>query len=174
MSQFTIWHDARNCVGCSACEIQCKVNKNLGPGPALCKIITVEDRKPYASPSTEFVFMPCFQCEDPACMKACPTGAIRKREKDGIVYIEAAQCIGCKSCIVSCHWGACQWNPETRKAIKCDYCMDRLDQGLKPSCVTICMTGCLSFGPSEEVPLNKRRRHAKKVVKARGESDANL
>ena len=166
---FTIWHDARNCVGCSACEIQCKTNKNLGPGPALCKIVRVDDLPAAGKPhSTDFVFMPCFHCEDAACLTACPTGAIRKREKDGIVHIEASQCIGCKSCIVSCPWGACQWDPASHKAVKCDYCMDRLDQGLNPSCVTVCMTGCLSFGPSEQVPLFKRERHAAKMAMGEG------
>lgn len=162
MSEFSIWHDARNCVGCSACEVQCKVNKHLGPGPALCKIITVERQEP--APRTDFVFMPCFHCEETACLMACPTGAIRKREQDGIVYIESSQCIGCKSCILSCPWGACQWNPETNKAIKCDYCMDRLDAGLQPSCVTICMTGCLSFGPSDQMPLDNGEGHAQRIA----------
>ncbi len=172
MSSVTLWHDARNCVGCAACEIQCKVNKELGPGPALCKVIAVERQEP--SPATDFVFMPCFQCEEAACLAVCPTGAIRRRPQDGIVYIEAAQCIGCKSCIVACPWGACQWNPETRKAIKCDYCMDRLDQGLLPSCVTVCMTGCLSFGPAEQVPLDKRRLHAQQVAAPTGGQHAGL
>ncbi|MGE5505184.1 MAG: 4Fe-4S dicluster domain-containing protein [Actinomycetota bacterium] len=166
MSRHAIWHDAWNCVGCSACEIQCKTNKKLGPGPALCKIVRVEDLG--GRMATDFVFMPCFHCEDAACLAACPTGAIRKRAQDGIVHIEPSQCIGCKSCIVSCPWGACQWDPAAGKAVKCDYCMDRLDQGLKPSCVTVCMTGCLSFGPSEQVPSAKRERHARLMAQHGG------
>jgi len=164
MSRYTLWHDERNCVGCSACEVQCKVNKGLGPGPSLCKIIRVEGKDMATSPSLGFVFMPCFHCEQAVCMTVCPTGAMRRRDRDGIVYVEASQCIGCKSCILACPWGACQWNPETGKAIKCDYCMDRLDQGLAPSCVTVCMTQCLSFTPAEQVPLWKRMRHAQQVA----------
>ena len=82
----------------------------------------------------------------------CPTAAIRRRESDGIVHIEAALCIGCKSCITACAWGACQWDSVARKAVKCDYCMDRLDAGLQPSCVTVCLTSCLSFVTADQAP----------------------
>ena len=52
--------------------------------------------------------------------------------------------------MVACPWGAVQWNPETEKVVKCDFCKDRVDQGLKPVCVTVCTTGCLSFNELEE------------------------
>ena len=78
-------------------------------------------------------------------MAACPTGAMQKRESDGIVFTDFDRCIGCKACMVACPWGVVQWNPDTRKVVKCDYCKDRVDQGLKPACVTVCTTGCLSF-----------------------------
>ena len=97
-------------------------------------------------------------------MKACPTGAIQRREKDGIVHIQASLCIGCKSCIASCPWGTVQWDPVTRKAVKCDYCMDRLDAGLQPACVTKCVTGCLSFGVANELPDPRRERYARQLV----------
>ena len=52
--------------------------------------------------------------------------------------------------MVACPWGAVQWNPETEKVVKCDFCKDRVDQGLKPVCVTVCTTGCLSFNEMDE------------------------
>jgi Fe-S-cluster-containing dehydrogenase component len=108
--------------------------------------------------------MPCFHCEDPWCVAACPTGAMQKRAKDGIVFIDFDLCVGCKACITACPWGAPQWNPETGKAVKCDYCMDRVDQGLKPACVTVCTTHCLDFGKVEDMTRIRRERHAQAVA----------
>ena len=97
-------------------------------------------------------------------MRACPTGAMQKREKDGIVFVEESLCIGCKSCIAACPWGTPQWDPATNKVVKCDYCMDRIDAGLQPACVTKCVTGCLSFGEANEVPDPRRERYARHIL----------
>jgi Fe-S-cluster-containing dehydrogenase component len=86
---------------------------------------------------------------------------MQKRAKDGIIFVEPELCVGCKSCITACPWGTPQWNPETGKAVKCDYCRDRIDQGLKPACVTKCLTQCLDFGLStNEATRPKRDRFA--------------
>ena len=160
MSSLTLRHDSEGCIGCQACEIHCKTNKALGPGPALCKIITVGPVMVGGLPRQRHVFMPCLHCEDALCLAACPSGAVQRRAKDGIVFIAASLCLGCKSCIIACPWGAAQWDPATRKAVKCDYCMDRVDQGLQPACVTKCVTGCLSFGDAASLPDERRQRFA--------------
>ena len=97
-------------------------------------------------------------------MKACPTGAMQRREKDGIVFVQSSLCVGCKSCIAACPWGAPQWDPATNKVVKCDYCKDRLDAGLQPACVTKCVTGCLSFGVDNELPDPRRERYARQIL----------
>jgi Fe-S-cluster-containing dehydrogenase component len=112
-------------------------------------------------PKQAFVFMPCFHCEEPWCVAVCPTGAMQKRPKDGIVFVEPSLCVGCKSCITACPWGAPQWQPKLGKVIKCDYCMDRVDQGLKPACVTKCVTHCLQFGQADRLDQTRRERFAK-------------
>jgi Fe-S-cluster-containing dehydrogenase component len=89
---------------------------------------------------------------------------MQKRASDGIVFIERDLCVGCKTCVSACPWGAPQWNPETGKVVKCDYCMDRIDKGLKPACVTTCTTGCLKFGNVEDVAKIRRERHAASVA----------
>lgn len=102
-----------------------------------------------------------------------PHGGGAPAAQDGIVYIEAALCIGCKSCIMACPWGACQWEPGSRRAVKCDYCMDRLDQGLQPACVTKCLTQCLEFGLAQSLPDDRRQRFAQSVA-AEGQSPLTL
>ena len=169
MSKYELRHDEANCIGCLACEVHCKTNKQLGPGPDPCRVIALEPVEVDGLPRTHFVFMPCFHCEDPWCVRACPTGAMQKREKDGIVFVEDSLCIGCKSCIAACPWGTPQWDPATNKVVKCDYCMDRIDAGLQPACVTKCVTGCLSFGEANEVPDPRRERYARHIL---GESAA--
>ena len=175
MSKYTLHHDEANCIGCLACEVHCKTNKHLGPGPDPCRVIALDPVEVDGLPRAHFVFMPCFHCEDPWCVRACPTGAMQKREKDGIVFVESSLCIGCKSCIAACPWGTPQWDPATNKVVKCDYCMDRIDAGLQPACVTKCVTGCLSFGEANEVPDPRRERYARHIVaEAKGGDEATL
>ncbi|RJX34297.1 MAG: 4Fe-4S dicluster domain-containing protein [Desulfarculus sp.] len=164
MSKYYLLQDAERCIGCLACELHCKTNKNLPVGPALCKNMSVGPVEVKAIPRVRFVFMPCFHCEEPWCLNVCPSGAIQRRGSDGIVFIEPSLCIGCKSCITACPWGACQWNPTASKAVKCDYCKDRVDAGLKPACVTKCLTQCLDFGVAEKLPDHRRQRFAATVA----------
>jgi Fe-S-cluster-containing dehydrogenase component len=164
MSQYILRHDEPNCIGCKACEAHCKANKNLGPGPTPCKIVTIGPLDVGGLPRIRFVFLPCFHCEEPWCVKACPTGAMLQREEDGIVFVQQSICIGCKSCMAACPWCTPQWDPATCKVVKCDYCMDRLHAGLQPACVTKCVTGCLSFATATEAPDTRRERYARHIL----------
>jgi Fe-S-cluster-containing dehydrogenase component len=89
---------------------------------------------------------------------------MRIKENTGIVYVEESMCVGCKCCIYACPWSAPQWNPETGKVVKCDYCVDRVADGLKPACVTVCTTHCLHFGLADEMPEVRRERYARAVA----------
>ena len=142
--RYVLRHDASRCIGCQACEVHCKTNKDLGPGPAPCKIVVGEAGFENGLPRQAFTFMPCFQCEEAWCMQPCPTGALQRRA-DGIIALQASLCIGCQSCIAACPWGTPQWDPVSRRVVKCDYCFDRVEQGLQPACVTKCVTQCLSL-----------------------------
>ncbi|GAB6143757.1 4Fe-4S dicluster domain-containing protein [Desulfocicer niacini] len=164
MSKYYLFQDTKKCIGCRTCEIQCKTNKGLPSGPRPCQIIQIGPQLIGGLPRTSYVFMPCFHCENPWCVAACPTGAMQKRTKDGIVFIDPDLCVGCKTCVSACPWGAPQWNPETGKVVKCDYCKDRIDVGLKPACVTTCTTGCLNFGKVEDMTQIRRERHAQLVA----------
>jgi len=145
MSKYHIYLNTERCIGCHACEVHCKTKNDLPVGPRLCRIIESEIKLIGGLPRQKFVFKTCFHCEDPKCVKACPTGAMQKRSKDGIVFVEQSLCDGCKACITACPWEIPQWNKETGKVVKCDYCKDRVDQGLEPACVTKCTTKALKF-----------------------------
>ena len=164
MSKYYLFQDAKKCIGCHSCEVICKSNKDLPVGPKVCQVLTIGPRMVDNVPKAAYIFMPCFHCEDPWCVAACPTGAMQKRAKDGIVFVDHELCVGCKTCMSACPWGAPQWNPEAGKVVKCDYCMDRIDQGLKPACVTVCTTDCLHFGTTDEIPPIRRQRYARAMA----------
>lgn len=167
LSSYYIYQDQKRCIGCRACEVHCKTERDLPVGPAFCKIFRVGPRVGGGVPRVSFVYMSCFHCETPWCVPACPTGAMQKRANDGIVFVEPSLCVGCKACITACPWGAPQWNPETRKAFKCDYCKDRIDRGLEPACVTGCTTAALKWvSPAESTRL--RRESTAKVLAETG------
>ena len=168
MSKYFMLQDQQKCIGCHSCEIACKSNKDLPPESRPCQVITVGPKFIDGNPRASYVFMPCFHCENPWCVAACPTGAMQRRAKDGIVFVDHDLCVGCKTCISACPWGAPQWHPELGKVVKCDYCMDRIDKGLQPACVTICTTHCLNFGVTEHMPLMKRDRYAKAIASMKG------
>lgn len=164
MSRYSLIQDQKKCIGCQACAVQCKSAKSLPVGPKPCQVITVGPTWVGGAPKAAYVFIPCFHCEAPWCVAACPTGAMRKRTADGIVFVDTPLCVGCKVCISACPWGAPQWNPESRTVVKCDYCMERLDRGLRPACVTVCTTQCLSFGDAAEATSLRRARLARAVA----------
>lgn len=159
MSQYVLFQDIDRCIGCYSCEVHCKANKDLPDGPRLCRIYQVGPRTVDKVPRIAFPFMACFHCETPWCVPVCPTGAMQKRPKDGIVFVDEDKCIGCRQCMYACPWGVPQWNPETRKVVKCDLCKDRIDEGLQPACVTKCITGCLYLDNKEDMPETRRKEH---------------
>ena len=152
MNKRYVIQDQERCIGCLSCEIYCKENKQLPEGPRLCQIFMLGRRVVRGLPREAFVYLGCFHCEKAACVAACPTGAMQKREADGVVYVEPELCVGCKACLVACPWGAVQWNPDSEKATKCDLCKDRLDQGLPPVCVAVCTTQCLRVNEIPDPP----------------------
>lgn len=164
MSKYYLFQDAKKCIGCHSCAIACKSYKRLPVGPKISEVVTIGPKLVGGLPKAAFTFMPCFHCENPWCVAACPTGAMQKRTEDGIVLVDPNLCVGCKSCMIACPWGAPQWNEETGKVVKCDYCMERVDAGLKPACVTVCTTHCLLFGEAKEVPQVRRERYARAIA----------
>jgi Fe-S-cluster-containing dehydrogenase component len=120
----------------------------------------------------EFPFLVlCNHCENPACVRVCPTKATFKRESDGIVMMDMHRCIGCRFCMAGCPYGARSFNykdprpyiktangefsnpefPTRMKGVveKCTFCYERLAVGLQPACVEA-SEGALIFGDLED------------------------
>ena len=92
----------------------------------------------------------CNHCEDPACLKACLTRAIARRD-DGIVILDGRKCVGCRYCEWSCPYGAPRYDARRRIMTKCDLCADLVDAGGRPSCVAACPMRALDSVLLEEL-----------------------
>jgi len=100
-----------------------------------------------------FLAIPCYHCENPVCLKACPSQAIYKEDKYGAVLVNADRCVGDRKCWTACPYGSPQFvddKPGTKMS-KCNMCIDRLEKGLNPICVLSCPMRALEFGPIEEL-----------------------
>jgi len=105
----------------------------------------------------------CHHCDNPVCLKPCPTGAIYKEEKYGAVLVAPDKCEGTRKCWKACPYGAPQYEGDEPgiKMSKCNMCIDRLEQGLKPICVLSCSMRALEFAPLGE--LERRYGNLKRV-----------
>ncbi|MBX3068015.1 MAG: nitrate reductase subunit beta [Cryobacterium sp.] len=81
----------------------------------------------------------CEHCLNPSCVSACPSGAMYKREEDGIVLVDQDACRGWRMCVSSCPYKKVYFNHKTNKAEKCTLCYPLIEQG-KP---TICSETCV-------------------------------
>ncbi|CAA7600703.1 nitrate reductase [Acididesulfobacillus acetoxydans] len=80
----------------------------------------------------------CEHCLNPACVASCPSGAIYKRDEDGIVLVDQDACRGWRFCMSGCPYKKVYFNWQTRKAEKCTLCFPRLEAGLPTVCSETC------------------------------------
>ncbi len=119
--------DLKNCIGCFSCEVHCKLENELPMGPRLIRVMQVGPKRVKGRLKTLYIPMPCYHCNPAPCIEACPAGAMKRRAKDGIVYVDTPACTGCKRCMQACPYGAPQYDTRSGKVIKCDFCKNRVD-----------------------------------------------
>ncbi len=151
MSHYAFLVNMDRCIGCRGCAMACKNFYKLEPAITWRQVYPL-DTEIYAHHDRAFLSLACNHCDDPACLRACPTSSYTKR-KDGIVVHNQETCIGCSNCIRSCPYGAPQYNPVKKRAEKCSLCHERIDAGLLPACVQGCPVDALSLVDLDEVQL---------------------
>ncbi|MHB1010405.1 MAG: nitrate reductase subunit beta [Propionibacteriaceae bacterium] len=90
---------------------------------------------------TFMMYLPrlCEHCLNPACVASCPSGAIYKREEDGIVLIDQDKCRGWRMCVSGCPYKKIYYNWETGKSEKCIFCYPRIEAGQPTVCSETCV-----------------------------------
>ena len=155
MTQYSIVTDLDRCVGCLACSVACKVVNGVPTGSFWNKTLRIGPNPREGGsgqwPDVELYFLnvQCQHCENPECVKVCPTGASHKTE-DGTVQIDKSKCIGCQFCAMSCPYNVRYLNEEERVVEKCTLCEQKIAQGELPQCVAQCGSRARFFGDLEQ------------------------
>jgi len=154
--QLAFYFEQKHCTGCYTCQIACKDKNNLEVGEQFRKVYEITGgnyiKKGNAIMQDIYAFwisVSCNHCIDPVCVKKCPTGALKKRLEDGIVVVDKYKCIGCSSCVKSCPYEAIQYDSNNKKVSKCDFCLDLIESGKDPVCVSACPMRALDYGDIE-------------------------
>jgi DMSO reductase iron-sulfur subunit len=145
---------ADNCIGCHACEAACSEKNNL-PAHISFRSVGYVEGGSYPDFRRVNISMACNHCDDPVCLKGCPTRAYTKFAEYGAVLQDPDICFGCGYCTWVCPYNAPQLDPIKGEVSKCNMCVDRLEVGLKPACAAACLAGALDFGVIETPPENR-------------------
>ncbi|MEA2001512.1 MAG: nitrate reductase subunit beta [Actinomycetota bacterium] len=88
-----------------------------------------------------FNYLPriCNHCLNPACVAACPSGAIYKRGEDGVVLVDEDKCRAWRMCVSACPYKKVYYNWSTGKSEKCILCFPRMEVGQAPACAHSCV-----------------------------------
>ena len=152
--QHGFYFNADNCIACHACEAACS-EKNDNPAHISFRSVGFVEGGTYPAYQRLNISMACNHCDDPVCLKGCPTRAYTKFAEYGAVLQDPDICFGCGYCTWVCPYNAPQLDPVKGQVTKCNMCVDRLEVGLKPACVTACLGNALDFGVVENIPENR-------------------
>ncbi len=135
------------CIDCKKCMVAC-VTTNTVPDYGWRTKILKRELPSALDQKWEFIPILCNQCNNPPCVRTCPTTATYKDKTNGIVQMNNKKCIGCKSCVMACPYDARYYNEEKKAIDKCDFCFEsRLSKGINtPACVEACPSDVRVFG----------------------------
>lgn len=174
--------DLKRCIGCTGCAVMCKAENATPPGVLWLRVVKQESG---VYPQVRRVSVPvqCMHCDEPPCLEACPTGATFKH-KNGIVDINADQCVGCRYCMMVCPYHQRFFNDgqagyfdegptpyenagysrhQEGVVSKCNFCLPRVEKGVEPACVANCMARARTFGD-----LDDPNSEVSKLIRDRG------
>jgi formate dehydrogenase iron-sulfur subunit len=160
--------DVSKCIGCKACQSACQewndlredVGDNHGvydnPSDLTPNSLTVMRFTEWVNPETanlEWLIRKdgCMHCEDPGCLKACPSPGAIVQYSNGVVDFDHDQCIGCGYCVTGCPFNIPRISKVDNKAYKCTLCSDRMATGQGPACAKACPTQAIVWGTKDEM-----------------------
>jgi formate dehydrogenase iron-sulfur subunit len=159
--------DVSKCIGCKACQTACMEWNDLrdevgittgvydNPRDLTDHSWTVMRFTEYENPAGDLEWLirkdGCMHCEDPGCLKACPSPGAIVQYTNGIVDFHEENCIGCGYCVTGCPFNVPRISKKDNRAYKCTLCSDRVAVGQEPACVKTCPTGAIMFGTKEDM-----------------------
>ena len=149
------------CTGCRLCELVCAVKHDGISNPARSRIKVMKWEM-----EGLYIPMSCQQCQDAPCVNACPVKALSRDEDLGRVVVDYDVCIGCRTCVSVCPFGAMSFNTIDRKVFKCDLC-----EG-DPQCVRFCDRKAVDFVSPDDVSIDKKREAASRISQASKQASA--
>jgi Fe-S-cluster-containing dehydrogenase component len=167
--RFALVIDSRKCINCRACAVSCRAEHKVPLGKGR-NWMNEEHRGQWPKVSATFEPEQCHHCAEPACVRVCPTGA-SLQSPDGIVTVNASDCVGCRYCIIACPYDARFFREELGVVEKCNFCAQRVYRGELPACVDTCPSKVRVFGdmndPSSMLhDLLERRQYRVKKAEA--------
>jgi len=157
----TLYIDYQKCTGCRLCELVCAVFHDGISNPARSRIKVMKWEA-----EGLYIPMSCQQCQDAPCLNVCPVKAISRDEELGRVFVDYDICIGCRSCVGVCPFGAMSFNIKDKQVFKCDLCDG------DPQCVRFCEVKAIDFLEMDDVSIYKKRDAATRVSVAGKEAAA--
>lgn len=165
--QPSILNDVTRCIGCESCVAACKSTHGLpaeDPPPRIgaspdglsAHRWTSIDRRGGGNLRKQ-----CRHCLSPACVSACPVGALG-RTPEGPVTYDKGRCMGCRYCMMACPFGIprYEWNAVSPSVRKCVFCYDAIASGRlpRPACVTACPAEATIYGSRADMLAEAHRR----------------
>ena len=156
--------DITKCIGCLECVAACKKENNLefdlprtwhkNDGLSARNWTSVLHTR-----SRQYVRKQCRHCLEPACVSACPVGALHKTPEGAVIY-DKGKCLGCRYCMMACPYGIPRydWDQPVPYIEKCILCYNRIKDGKQPACTEICPTGATIFGQRDELIAEAHKR----------------
>ncbi len=147
--------DYEKCTGCRMCELVCSVYHTGAANPSRSRIRVIKWEN-----IGLYLPLTCQNCEKPFCVEVCPTKACHVDPEMNMVLIDKDKCIGCRTCILACPFGAPHFDKAERITVKCDYC------GGEPQCVRFCDVGAIKFLDVAEVGKQNQYTAAERFISA--------
>jgi formate dehydrogenase iron-sulfur subunit len=164
MSVKAILTDVTKCIGCLECVAACKATYALKT--ELPKIWQKNDglsannwTSVLQKNGNHYVRKQCRHCLEPACVSACPVGALSKTPEGPVIY-DNSKCLGCRYCMMACPYGIPRydWDQPVPYIRKCIMCYDRIKEGRQPACTKACPVEATIFGNRHELLDEAHRR----------------
>ena len=134
------------CTGCGLCELICSLGHTQTCNPTRSRIRILRMEQKGVAVQTF-----CQQCEDAACIAACPVAAIAKNGSSGTIEIDHELCTLCEACVTACPFNGINLDDKDGKIIACDLC------GGTPHCAEYCETKAIVFSEKTPVTLQKKK-----------------